>query len=59
MLGDKISMDIINLATMKLIFAKVRAQKCFVIVARDKADLLTVDLVGNLQTQRVRNFADL
>ena len=47
--GDKISIDIVNLAAMKFVLAKVRAQKCLVIIARHKADLLTVDLVRDLQ----------
>jgi len=43
--GDKISIDIVNLAAMKLVLAEVRTQKYLIIIARDKADLLAVDLV--------------
>src|SRR6266545_3998143 len=45
--GDKISIDIVNLAAMKFILAEVGTQKSPVIIARDKADLLAVDLVRN------------
>ena len=53
MFTHKISSDIVNFASMKLTFAEMRAQESLVIVARDKADLLTVDLVGHLQAQRM------
>jgi len=41
----KIPIDIVNLAAMKFILAEVGTQKSPVIIARDKADLLAVDLV--------------
>ena len=46
----EVPIGIVNLAAMKLIFSEVRSQKCFVIIARHKADFLTVDLVGDFQT---------
>ena len=59
MLGDKVSIDIVNLATMKLRLAKMGTQKCLVIVAGHETDFLAVDLVRDFQPQRVRDFADL
>jgi hypothetical protein len=47
---EKIPGNIVNLAAMKLAFAQMRAQKCFVIVSGNKADFLAVHLVRNLET---------
>src|SRR5207237_4243552 len=59
MLANEISINIVNLAAMKFVFAEVRAQKRFVIISRHETNFLTVDLIGNFQTQRMRNFPDL
>ena len=49
MLADEISIDIVNLAAMKFVFAKMRAQEGLVIVAGNKTNLLAVDLVRDFQ----------
>ena len=49
MFADEISIDIVNLAAMKFVFAQMRAQKRLVIVAGNKTNFLTVDLVGDFQ----------
>jgi len=50
MLANEISINIVNLAAMKFVFAEVRAQKRFVIISRHETNFLTVDLIGNFQT---------
>ena len=44
----EIPIDIVNLAAVKLVFAKMGTQKCFVIVSGHKTDFLAVDLVRDL-----------
>ena len=46
---NEISIDIVNLATMKLRFANMRTQKCLLIVAGHEADFLAVDLIRDFQ----------
>ena len=49
MFSDEISIDIVNLAAMKFVFAEMRTQKRFVIVSRNKTNFLAIDLVGDFQ----------
>ena len=49
MFGDEVSIDIVNFAAMKFVFAEMRTQKCFVIVSGNETDFLAVDLVGDFQ----------
>ena len=49
MFADEIAIDIVNLAAMKFRVAKMRAQESFVIVAGNKTNFLTVDLIGHFQ----------
>jgi len=56
--ANKVSIDVVNLAAMKLVFTEMRTQKRFVIIAGNETDLLTVELVGDFQTYRMRDFPD-
>ena len=47
--GNEVSVDIINLAAMKFVFAEVRTQKRFVIISRYETNFLAIDLVGHFQ----------
>ena len=49
-LGDEISLNIVNLSALKFVFAKVRAQERFVVVSRHETNFLTVDLIRHFQT---------
>ena len=49
MFTNKVSIDVVNFAAMKFIFAQMRAQKRLVIVAGNKTNFLAVDLVGDFQ----------
>src|SRR5947208_16719403 len=46
--GNKVSVDIINLAAMKFAFPDVRTQKRFVIISRYETHFLDIDLVRHL-----------
>ena len=48
MFGDKVSIDIVNLAAMKLALTQMSTQERLVIVPWNKADFLAVDFVGDL-----------
>src|SRR5262249_37453614 len=47
--ADEVTIDIVNFAAMKFVFAQMRPQKRLVIVAGNKTDLLAIDLVRDLQ----------
>ncbi len=50
MFTDEISIDVVNFAALKFVFAQMGPQKRFVIVSGNKTNFLAVDLVGDLQT---------
>jgi hypothetical protein len=57
--GNEVSIDIINLAAMKFVFAEVRTQKRFVIISRYETNFLAIDLLGHFQAQRMRDLTNL
>ena len=57
--AHEISVHVINFAAVKLAFAQMRAQECFVIVSWYKADFLAIDFVRDSEPQRMRYFSDL
>ncbi len=56
--AQKIAVNIVNLAAMKLAFAQMRTQKCLVVVSWDETNLLAIDFVRDFQAQRTRNLPD-
>ena len=47
MFTHKISIEVVNLTSMKFVFAQMRAQERLVIVARHKADFLAISFIGH------------
>src|SRR5690242_15637750 len=49
--GNKIPLHVVNLASMKFVFAEMRTQKAFVIIARHETNLLAVDFISDSESQ--------
>src|SRR3954453_13433302 len=47
--ADELSIHVVNFAAMEFVFAQMRTQKCLVIVARNKTNLLAIGFFGDLQ----------
>ena len=59
MFTDEISIDVVNFAALKFVFAQMGTQKRLVIVSGNKTNFLAVDLVGDLQALRVGDLSNL
>src|SRR6266404_6976293 len=59
MFANEISINIVNLAAMKFVFAEVRTQKRFVIISRYETNFLAIEFVGHFQAQRMRDVTNL
>ena len=54
----KFPLEIVDAAAMKFRLVEMRSEEGLVVVARDEADFLAIDFVGDSQAQRARDLAD-